>query len=217
VATTLKPKIIVNQFALLKVQHSTTFGAFMDWGLSKELLVPFSEQPYALKEGESYVIYMYFDKISDRLVGSACVEHFLDNTDLSFEPGDEVDMMIYESTELGYKVIINRKHSGLIFKNEVFQPIEIGLQLKGYIKKIREDNKIDVSLYKFGYNNIASNSEKILTYLNNNKGFLNLTDNSKPELIVSQLGMSKKTFKKAVGDLYKRHIVRLDPEGIYLL
>jgi uncharacterized protein len=217
VATTLHPKIIVDQFALLKVQHNSSFGTFMDWGLPKDLLVPFSEQPYQLAEGKSYVIFLYIDEKSNRLVGSACVDHFLDNTDVSFNPGDEVDLMVYEITDLGFKSIINSKYQGLLFKNEVFVPLVIGYQSRGYIKKIREDNKLDISLHRFGYRNIAPNADKILVYLKNNNGYLELTDNSKPETIVSLLGMSKKTFKKAIGDLYKKHLIRLDSTGIYLL
>jgi predicted RNA-binding protein (virulence factor B family) len=217
VATTLQPKILLNEFALLKVLHTTKFGAFMDWGLPKDLLVPFSEQPHKLAEGEWHVVYLYLDEKTDRLVGSAHVAKFLDNSNVSFKPGDEVDLMVYNQTELGYKAVINNKHQGLLFRNEVFQALEMGYQTKGYIKKVREDNKIDVSLQRFGYRNIAPNVDKVLSCLKDNKGYLALTDNSKPEDIVKVLGMSKKTFKKAVGDLYRQRKIRIEADGIYLV
>jgi uncharacterized protein len=216
IATTLQPKITLNEFALLQVQHVTKFGTFMNWGLPKDLLVPFSEQPHKLAEGEWHVIYLFLDEKTNRLAGSTDIDSFLDNHSVSFRPGDEVDLMVYDQTAMGFKVIINNKHQGLLFKNEVFQALKIGYQTKGYIKKVREDNKIDVSLHRFGYRNIASNADKILMYLKDNNGFLELTDNSKPEEIVLLLGMSKKTFKKAVGDLYKQRKIRIEKDGIYL-
>jgi predicted RNA-binding protein (virulence factor B family) len=217
VATTLRPLITLNEFAVLMVKHINSNGAFMDWALPKDLLVPFSEQPYSLKEGESYVIYLYEDQITNRLVGSAHIDKYLDNSEISYKAGDEVDLLVYEITELGYKVIVDGKSKGLIYKNEVYIPIRIGDRRKGFISKIREENKIDISLQKFGYRNVASNVDRIHDYLKNNKGYLSLTDKSSPDEIVEILGMSKKTYKKAIGDLYKKRIIRLESDGIYLI
>ncbi len=217
VATTIHPSITLHEFALLKAQEVNNFGAFMDWGLPKDLLVPFSEQSHKINPGEWHVIYLYLDERTSRLVGSTKVSHFLDNSDASYNPGDEVDLLVFDHSELGYKTIINNKHEGLLFSNEVFQKLAVGHQIKGYIKKVRDDQKIDVSLHRFGYRNIAPNTDLILIYLKNNKGHLDLTDNSKPEAIVSRFGMSKKTFKKAIGDLYKKRLIRIESDGIYLL
>jgi predicted RNA-binding protein (virulence factor B family) len=217
ISTTLTPKITLNEYALLKVLSVTEYGAFADWGLSKDLLIPFSEQPVRMVKGESHIIYLYLDEKSDRLVGSAYVEKFLDNALVSFEPGNEVDIMVYKQSELGYKVIINNKYEGLLYENEIFQHLKPGHQCKGYIKKVREDNNIDVCLQRFGYRNIASNSEKILDYLKQSGGYLGLNDKSKPEEIMDKLEMSKKTYKKAIGDLYKQRLIQIDTEGIRLL
>lgn len=217
VATTVRPLITLNEFAVLKVKHVNSNGAFMDWALPKDLMVPFSEQPYSLKEGESYVIYLYEDQITNRLVGSAHIDKYLDNSEISYKAGDEVDLLVYEITELGFKVIVGGKSKGLIYKNEVYIPIRVGDRKKGFISKIREENKIDISLQKFGYRNVASNVDRIHDYLKNNKGYLSLTDKSSPDEIVEILGMSKKTYKKAIGDLYKKRIIRLESDGIYLI
>jgi uncharacterized protein len=217
VATTLSPKIILNEFSLLKVMNMSRFGAFMDWGLPKELLVPFSEQPVRMKEGEWHLIYLYHDIKTDRLVGSAHIEKFLNNQSVHYYPGDEVDLIVIKETKLGFKVIIDNKFEGLLFKNEVFQSIKTGYRTRGYIKKCRDDNKIDVSLHRFGYRNIAPNAERILNYLKRYGGYLSLSDKSNPEEISTQLEMSKKTFKKAIGDLFKQRLIIIEPGGIRLI
>jgi predicted RNA-binding protein (virulence factor B family) len=193
------------------------YGAFMDWGLTKDLLVPFSEQQHRIKQGKWYVTYLFFDEKSGRLVGSTRIDHFLKSSDIQYTPGDEVDLLLYDQTALGYKVIINNKHQGLIFRNEVFKNLEPGYQARGFIKKVRDDGKIDVSLNRFGYRNIAPNTELIMKYLRGHDGYLDLNDNSKPEEIISRLEMSKKTFKKAIGDLYTRRLIRIERDGIYLI
>ncbi|MCG8697653.1 MAG: S1-like domain-containing RNA-binding protein [Bacteroidales bacterium] len=217
VATMQVPKITLEKFAPLKVSTVTNFGAFMDWGMEKELLVPFKEQTYPLQEGETYVIYLYLDEQTNRLVGSAKIDAFLNNHETGLNEGDEVNVMVYQKTEMGYKVIINDLHEGLVFKNEVFKPIEIGFQSKAYIKQIREDEKIDISLQKIGYGHIEEGAEGILERIKSNGGFLPLTDKSSPEEISNVLGLSKKAFKKAIGNLYKQKLVRIETDGVYLI
>lgn len=217
IATTEKPKIVVGEFAYLEVVQVTKFGAFLDWGLEKNLLVPFSQQKRNMEEGEWHVVYLYCDEISDRLVASAKWHKFVDAKEISVKDGEEVDLLIAHPTDLGWNVIINNLHAGLIYNNEIFQPIHTGDRLKGYIKQVRPDNKIDVSLEQQGFVRIEPNAQKILEILKKEKGFLNLTDKSDPELIKRRLSMSKKTFKKAIGTLYKQRLVRLEKDGTYLV
>jgi hypothetical protein len=216
VATTQTPKITLHQFAYLPVKTVNAYAAFVDWGLDKDLFVPYKEQPQKLIAGKSYLFYLYLDAQTDRLAASANVGRFLNNDNLTLQANEEVEIMIWEPTDLGYNVIINHSHRGLLYRNELFTPVQIGETHTAYIKKIREDNKIDVQLQKTGYDNIEPNAAKILEQLKNNKGFLPLTDNSAPETITQQLQMSKKTFKKAIGLLYKQQVIRLAAEGIYL-
>lgn len=217
VATTLEPKITLHQFAYLRVKDATAHGAFLDWGLEKDLFVPFREQPHKMQKGKSYLVYLYLDEESERLVASARITRFLNNKELSVKEGDEVELMIWESTDLGINVIINQKHKGLIYHNELFAQVQPGDVRRGYIGKIREDNKIDVLLQKPGYENIEPNIEKILQALRERGGFLPLTDKSEPHEIAKLLEMSKKTFKKAIGSLYKQRSIRLEEDGIYLV
>lgn len=216
VATTVKPKILLHQFACLTVKQVTPFGAFLDWGLEKDLFVPFKEQKGKMKPGASYIVFLYNDEESDRLVASAKINKFIERDLLTVEEGELVDILVGESTPLGRNVIINNRHLGLIFKNEIFQPISLGDYLKGYIKKIRPDNKIDVSLQKQGVQHIESSADKILNYLKQNDGHITLTDKSDPAEIMLKLEMSKKAFKKALGTLYKQRLIRLEKDGTYL-
>lgn len=217
VATTLHPKILLNGFATLKVVESNSIGAFMDWGLEKDLLVPFKEQLSNMRIGGYYLVHMYLDESSNRLVASQKVRKFLDNRELDVQEGDEVDLLISNDSELGVNVIINQKHAGLIYHDEVFQELRNGDSIKGYIKKIREGNKIDVTLQQQGYQSIEPNADKIMEVLNENKGFLALHDGSDPQKIYETLGMSKKTFKKAVGLLYKQKIITIEADGIKIV
>lgn len=216
VATTQHPKITLHQFAYLQAKTVNAYAAFLDWGLEKDLFVPYKEQPQKMIAGKYYIVYLYLDEQTDRLVASANVHRFLNNKELTVKSGDEVDLLIWESTDLGYNVIINHLHKGLIYKNELFAPVQIGDARKGYIKKIREENRIDVQLQKSGYENVEPNAAKVLTLLKAHGGFLPLNDNSSPEDITRALEMSKKTFKKAIGLLYKQQIIRLADDGIYL-
>lgn len=218
VATTLEPYILLNEFALLRVNYTNQFGAFLDWGMEKDLFVPFKEQARPMEKGKRYLVYLYLDEKTKRLVASSKTNQFLKNDLLSVEKGEEVDLIVSHSTELGINVIINEKHKGLLYKDEVYDDrIRTGDRLKGYIKFIRPDNKIDVSLQKQGYENIEPNAEKIVTELRASRGFLRLNDNSHPEDIKTVLKMSKKTFKKAIGALYKDKKIEIKDDGIYLL
>jgi predicted RNA-binding protein (virulence factor B family) len=216
VATTEIPKITLHHFALLRTVMVNEIGAFMDWGLEKQLFIPYREQNKKMEEGRSYVIFMFLDEQTERLVGSARLNHYLDNESLTVRTGDEVDLLIWDKTDLGFNVIINEQHKGLIYDNELFTDVKTGDVIKGYIKNIREDHKIDATLQKPGYGQIEPSSQKILDVLRSNGGFLALSDNSSPEAITAQLQMSKKTFKKAVGTLYRKKTIVLKADGIHL-
>ena len=216
VATTLRPFILLNDFALLKANYVSKIGAFMDWGLEKDLFIPFREQERKIKEGSTYLVYMYFDHQTGRLVGSTKLEKYLDNNNHELQIRDKVHLIIWNTSELGSKVIINKKHLGLIYSNEVFKNLSVGDQTSGFIKKVREDGKIDVSLEEISYKNIEPNAKRILDVIKKNSGFLKLNDKSHPDEIKAQLGISKKAFKKAIGSLYKKRLIRLDKKGIHL-
>ncbi len=214
IATTEKPHAMVGEFGAMKVVHVNKFGAFMDWGLMKDLFVPFREQKMKMLEGNTYVVFVYLDLDTDRVAASAKLDQFLDETPPTFEQGEEVEIIIAQRTDLGYKVIINETHWGLIFKNEIFGNIQIGDKRKAYIKNMRDDDKIDVSLQKEGYERIDSVSKTILQKIEDESGFLALTDKSSPEEISATFGISKKAFKKAIGTLYKQRLIELDTHGI---
>jgi len=214
IATTEKPYAMVGQFGAMKVVHVNKFGAFLDWGLMKDLFVPFREQKMKMLEGNTYVVFVYLDLDSDRIAGSAKLDQFLDETPPPFEQGEEVEIIVAQRTDLGYKVIINETHWGLIFKNEIFGNIRIGDKRKAYIKNLRDDDKIDVSLQKEGYDRIDSVSKTILQKIEDEGGYLALTDKSSPEEISATFGISKKAFKKAIGALYKQRLIELDTHGI---
>lgn len=218
VATTLEPYILLNEFALLRVNYVNQVGAFMDWGMEKDILVPFKEQARPMEQGKRYLVYLYMDEKTNRLVASSKTNQFLNNENLTVEAGEEVDLIVSHITDIGINVIINEQHKGLIYKDEVYDDsIRTGNRLRGYIKTIRPDGKIDVSLQKQGFENIEPNAETILSELRANRGFLRLTDNSHPEDIKTVLKMSKKTFKKAVGTLYKQKLIEIKEDGIYLV
>jgi len=217
VAVTDKPYIKKGDFALLRCNAVTDHGAFLDWGMVKELFCPFREQAFKMKKGGWYLVYCFLDEKSNRLVASSKTLQFLDNSELTVKEFDEVDLIVSHPSDIGMNVIINKKHLGLIFKDEIFQDLSIGDRLKGYIKKIRPDNKIDVVLGQIGYRNIEPNADAIMVELRDNSGYLNLTDKSNPEDIKTILQMSKKSFKKAVGSLYKQQLIEIKEDGIYLI
>ena len=218
VATTLEPYIYLNEFALLRVNYINHVGAFMDWGLEKDLFVPFKEQARPMEKGKRYLIYMYTDEKTSRLVGTSKTNQFLKNEDIKVKKGEEVDLIVSHITEVGINVIINEAYKGLVYKDEVYDDaIRTGDRMIGYIKLVRPDNKIDVTLQKPGYENIEPNAERILDELRASRGFLRLNDDSHPEDIKTVLKMSKKTFKKAIGSLYKEKLIEIKDEGIYLV
>ena len=216
VATTLEPLVKLDEFAFLKCVETTEFGAFLDWGLEKHLFVPFKEQAYPMKKGGRYLVFCYLDEDTNRLVASSKVHAFLDNSSLTVAPFEEVDLIISNKSDLGYNVIINQLHLGLIYHDDVFQEINVGDEMRGFIKKTRSDGKIDVSLQRPGYRSIEPNAQLILDKLKQNDGYLNLTDKSSPEAIHSQLGISKKSFKRAAGMLYKQRKIEIKDNGLYL-
>lgn len=217
VATTLEPYIHLNQFAYLRCEDVTKYGAFMDWGLEKQLFVPFKEQARPMKKGSWYIVYLYIDDLTNRLVGSSKTNKFLHNKNLAIKPFDEVSVLVSHITEKGANVIINGKHKGLIYLENIFEDIRTGDSLKAYIKKIRPDNKIDVVLHPPGYRSIEPNAQYILDELKTAGGFLPLHDKSSPEEIKSELGLSKKSFKKAIGSLYKNKQIKITDDGIQLI
>lgn len=217
IATTLQPKAIRNEFAYLQVVEVSAVGAFLDWGLKgKDLLVPFSEQRQKMKKGEWQLVYVYLDELTNRLVASGKINRFFEKQMMDLKTGEEVTLLIGRQTDLGFNVVVNNRYKGLIYHNEIFQPIRPGFRLQGYVGQIREDGKLDISLRPPGFAKVEPNAGKILELLRKGDGFLDLTDKSDPELIRSRLAMSKKTFKKAVGILYKKRLIRLQEEGIFL-
>ena len=218
VATTLTPLILMQQFAMLEVTAISEHGAFLDWGLEKNLLLPLREQRQRVEEGRWYIVYMDLDEQTDRLYASNKIERILDNETLSVEEGEEVDIMFYRETEIGYSVIVNHRHKGLVFKNELFKDVNIGDQQKAYVKLIREENKLDISLQAIGYENFnAVNTQKLYDELKSHEGFIPLTDKSAPDEIYTRFGISKKAFKKAVGDLYRQRKIVIEEKGIKLV
>ncbi|WP_125720866.1 CvfB family protein [Flavobacterium ustbae] len=218
VATTLVPYILLNEFALLRVNYINNVGAFMDWGMEKDILVPFKEQARPMEKGKRYLVYLYLDKQTNRLVASSKTNQFLSNDNLTVEKGEEVDLIVSHITDMGINVIINEQHKGLLYKDEVYDDaIRTGDRMRGYIKNIRPDNKIDVALQAQGFESIEPNAEKILSELRASRGFLRLNDDSHPEDIKTVLKMSKKSFKKAIGSLYKEKLIEIKDDGIYLV
>ncbi len=216
VATTLKPHIKPGEFAMLRCNYTNEFGAFLDWNLEKDLFCPFKEQAFKMRQGDWYLVYCYIDDETDRLVASSKTNSFLSNKELNVKQFDEVNLIVSHPSEIGMNVIVNEKHLGLIYKDDIYKEISVGDRLKGIIKKVRPDNKLDISLSQIGYRNIEPNAQKILDILKDNSGFLPYTDKSNPEDIKETFEMSKKSFKKAIGSLYKKRILSLQDNGIKL-
>ncbi|SKB45730.1 CvfB family protein [Maribacter arcticus] len=217
VATTLEPDIMLGEFRLLQVAEVNEFGAFMQWGLEKHLLVPFREQRDKMKEGQWYVIHCYLDERSGRLVGSNKLDRFLSNDSVDLKEWEQVDLVVTRQTDLGWEVIVNERHKGLVYFNEVFKPINIGDVIPGCVKTIRKDNKLDISLQPLGSKVLEPAAKKIYEVLKENGGFLGLHDKSAPEEIRDVFQMSKKTFKKGLGTLYKERKIKIEPDGITIL
>jgi predicted RNA-binding protein (virulence factor B family) len=213
-ATTEKPYASVGQFAKLRVVANATAGAFLYWGLQKDLLVPKKEQHARMEKGKSYIVFVFLDEKTNRISASAKLDKFLSQEPPDYTEGEEVDLIIYDITDMGYKAIVNNAHGGMIYKNEVFQKLHTGQELKGYIKKIRDDKKIDLSLQQPGYKKVGNISQTILDKIKDNDGMIAITDKSQPEEIYSLFGVSKKVFKQAIGKLYKKRLITIDDNGI---
>jgi predicted RNA-binding protein (virulence factor B family) len=218
IATTLEPLVKLNQFACLQVSAATNIGAFLDWGLEKDLFVPFREQNQKLREGDYTVVYLYLDESTDRLVGSCRLNRHFEFENIELKEGEEVNLLILDKTDLGFNVAVNHKYRGLIYENEIFQRLAWGDTVKGYVKIVREDGKIDISLQKQGFeNSIEPNSQKVLDVLKANDGHMPFNDKSDSVEIQSQFEMSKKAFKRAIGGLYKQKLILIDEDGIKLV
>jgi predicted RNA-binding protein (virulence factor B family) len=216
IATTLVPLIEANSLANLVVNEVNNFGAFLDMGIDKDLLVPIKEQLNPMKEGKSYWIYCYLDEVTQRLVGSSKIKRFLNNDNHNLAIGNEVDCLIFDDTPLGYLAVINNKHYGLIYHNEVYSNLRIGDTTQAFVKKIKETGEIDLSIQKIGFTHVNDQTDVILNHLKKNGGFLNLNDDSAPEEIQARLKISKKVFKKAIGILYREKKITIEEEGIRL-
>lgn len=216
IATTLTPLVEVGEFAYLKVAWINQYGAFLNWGLMKDLFVPFSEQKMKMQVDRSYIVYAHLDEESYRIVASAKVDRYLSKETPDYQPDQEVNILIWQKTELGFKAIIENKYAGLIYENEVFQDLRTGMQLKAYVKQVREDGKIDLMIQKAGMAKVGDFSEKLLQYIKDEGGRISINDKSDADIIYETFGVSKKTFKKAVGDLYKKRLITLNATGIEL-
>lgn len=217
IATTETPKAMVGEFACLKVAEVNNIGAFLDWGLPKDLLVPFSEQKAKMEEDRYYVVYIYVDNATQRIAASSKLNKYLDNVIPEYEENEAVELFVVNPTDLGYNVIINGLHLGMLYKNEVFQPLQRGQKIKGFIKKLREDEKIDVCLQKGGFEKVDSLTDDIIHKLLDNEGFMLVNDKSPADEIQDIFKCSKKTFKKAIGALYKKKVILLEDNGIRLV
>ncbi len=216
IATTTRPYAVVGEFAFLKVVHACDIGVFLDWGLPKDLFVPVKEQIGPMDAGESYVVYIYKDKERDHVAASARLDKFTDQQPSGLKENDQVDLLIYQETEFGFKAVVNEKFSGLLYKNEVFQKLERGQKTPGFIKKIRDDGRIDLSLHVQGYHKMAELEQKIIDEINKNNGTLTLTDKSSPDAVYQTFGVSKKKYKMALGSLYKAGQILIKKDRIKL-
>jgi predicted RNA-binding protein (virulence factor B family) len=215
-ATTQKPYAMIGEFAKLMVVGTSSAGAFLGWGLEDDLFVPKGEQQSNMREGKSYVVFLFLSEKSNRITASSKLDKFLNQQPPRYAEGEEVDLLIYTETDLGYNAVVNSSHVGVIYENEVFQKLVIGQRLQGYIKKIREDLKIDLRLQQTGYQSVDDISQAIFNTIKGCGGMVGVTDKSPPEDIYDLFGVSKKVFKKAIGALYKKNLIILDTDGIKL-
>jgi predicted RNA-binding protein (virulence factor B family) len=217
VATTLKPKAVVGECAYLKVVEINPVGAFMDWGLPKDLLVPYNQQQKPMQKGYSYTVYLYIDELTERITGSTRLEDFLDENPDELKQNQVVELMIYGKSDLGFKAVINGRYLGQLYQNEVFRPLHYGEKLPGFIKKLRQDGKIDLSLQLAPHLDRSSLVDSILEHLKNNNGISKLTDKSPPDEIYAAFGVSKASYKKALGQLYKNRKIMIEKHQVKLL
>lgn len=217
IATTLTPFVQVGQFACLEVSWVNQYGAFLNWGLMKDLFVPFREQKMKMQVGRKYVVHAHLDEESYRIVASAKVERYLSKDKPEYTAGEEVNILIWQKTDLGFKAIIDNKYSGLLYENEIFSSIETGMEMKAFVKQVREDGKVDLILQKPGFEKVDDFAKTLLDYIKEQGGRIHLNDKSPAEDIYDTFGVSKKTFKKGVGDLYKKRLIALHEDGIALV
>lgn len=216
IATSERPSVRVNQFGVLEVAQVTSIGGFMDWGLPKDLFVPLKEQSRPLNPGDKCLVYVYLDRLTQRLVGTTKLDKHLSDKPFNLEKGSEVNLRIWDNHELGYKVVIDDEYAGMIYHNQLFEALEIGQLKKGYVNEIRDNGKIDVLLSKPGAASIGDDAQLLLGKLSDSEGFIQLNDRSKPEEIKKELKMSKKAFKRAIGSLYKQRLIEITDNGIKL-
>ena len=216
VATTETPRAQVGDFAWLEVAWVNNYGAFLDWGLMKDLFVPFREQKMKMQKGKSYLVHVHLDPETYRIMASAKVERYLSTDYPPYHGGDEVQLLIWQKTDLGFKAIVDNKYAGLLFDDEIFRNLHSGDRVTAYVKQVRPDGKIDLSLQKKGQKAVVDFSDTLLQHLQTNGGRSPLGDKSPAEEIYAVFGVSKKVFKKAIGDLYKRHLITIEPDGITL-
>ena len=216
IATTLQPKVQVDEFACLEVAWGNEYGAFLDWGLMKDLFVPFREQKMKMQKGQRYVVHAHVDENSYRIMASAKIEKYLSKEMPPYQSGEEVEIMTWQRTDLGYKVIVDIRFTGLVYQKEIFKALEPGMRMSAFVRQVREDGKIDLTLQKDGLQKVDDFAEVLLQFVKEQGGYTRLNDKSAPEEIYNIFGVSKKTFKKAVGDLYKRRLILLVENGIRL-
>lgn len=217
VATTQTPLAQVGDFAWLEVAWVNQFGAFLDWGLMKDLFVPFGEQKMKMQKGRSYLVHVHLDPETFRIMASAKVERYLSKEWPPYHGGDEVDALVWQKTDLGFKVIVDNQFAGLLFDDEIFRQLHSGDRLRAYIKQVRPDGKIDLSLQKKGQKAVHDFSDILLEHLRTNGGFTPLGDKSPAEEIYALFGVSKKVYKKAVGDLYRQRLITIEDDGLHLV
>ena len=217
IATTLQPKVQVDEFACLEVAWVNEFGAFLDWGLMKDLFVPFREQKMKMQKGHRYVVHAHVDEDSYRIMASAKVEKYLSKEMPPYQPGEEVEVMAWQKTDLGFKVIVDNLYGGLVYQKEIYKPLEPGMKMTAYVRQVREDGKIDLTLQKDGLQKVGDFAEVLLQFIKDQGGHTHLNDKSAAEDIYEAFGVSKKTFQKAVGDLYKKRLILLVEDGIRLV
>lgn len=216
IATTLKPKAIVGDTALLKVVDVNRIGAFLDWGLEKDLMVPFKQQREPMVKGESYVVRVIFDRVSERLIASDRLSAYAKPGHGDLKLGQEVDILICYETEIGYAVLIDDQYHGMLYKNDIFKPVNIGDKVTGYILKLRPDGKNDITLRRPGFRGVSVEKPAILEKLQAAGGFLPFNSQSSPEEIKEHFNLSKKVFKQAIGNLYKERLIVITDDGIKL-
>ena len=217
IATTQKPRAQVGEVAFLEVKDVNRVGAFMDWGLPKDLLVPFNQQQETMEAGKSYLVYLYTDEETHRIAASSKLNKFINRLPDNYKQGQKVDLAISDVTDLGYSAVIDDQFWGLLFFNDVVRPLKIGQKVRGFIKQIRSDGKVDLSLHAPGFSKIENLADKIIDRLEKGQGFLPISDKSPPELIYEAFSISKKAYKTAIGTLYKQRKIRIEKDGIYLL